>query len=311
LEQFVSVDRSETSSMVKAQRSQLSGYLAALGTVAIWAGFMVISRFGGKSALTGWDIAALRLAFGSFFLLPFSLNLPRTVWRDTRLWTLAMLGGVGFLVLIYSALKLAPAAHGGILSPGTQPFIVTIAAFFILGARPDRARVIALLPIALGVICVAGPNFLGGDINIEILIGDALLLSASVVWAVYSVYAKKWAYDPWLLTRFLCLASALVYLPLYLLFAPKGIMDVSWSMILLQGLYQGIGPTILAMLFFLRAVEQLGAERTGVMIGLVPIISGLAAVPLLGEPLTVPLIIGMILVSAGTYFAARPPRKKA
>jgi drug/metabolite transporter (DMT)-like permease len=206
---------------------------------------------------------------------------------------------------------LAPAAHGGILSPGTQPFIVTIAAFFILGARPDRARVIALLPIALGVIFVAGPNFLGGDINIEILIGDALLLSASVIWAVYSVYAKKWAYDPWLLTRFLCLASALVYLPLYLLFAPKGIMYVSWSMILLQGLYQGIGPTILAMLFFLRAVERLGAERTGVMIGLVPIISGLAAVPLLGEPLTIPLIIGMILVSAGTYFAARPSRKEA
>jgi hypothetical protein len=41
--------------------------------------------------------------------------------------------------------------------------------------------VIALLPIALGVIFVAGPNFLGGDINIEILIGDALLLSASVI----------------------------------------------------------------------------------------------------------------------------------
>ena len=307
----MAADTSETSSTLKPERSLLSGYLAALGTVAIWSGFMVISRFGGKSALTGWDIAALRLAFGSFFLLPFSLNLPRTVWRDTRLWTLAMLGGVGFLALIYSALKLAPAAHGGILSPGTQPFIVTIAAFFILGARPDRARVIALLPIALGVIFVAGPNFLGGDINIEILIGDALLLSASVIWAVYSVYAKKWAYDPWLLTRFLCLASALVYLPLYLLFAPKGIMYVSWSMILLQGLYQGIGPTILAMLFFLRAVERLGAERTGVMIGLVPIISGLAAVPLLGEPLTIPLIIGMILVSAGTYFAARPSRKEA
>ncbi|NBR12796.1 MAG: EamA/RhaT family transporter, partial [Alphaproteobacteria bacterium] len=38
---------------------------------------------------------------------------------------------------------------------------------------------------------------------------------------------------------------------------------------------------------------------------------GLAAVPLLGEPLTIPLIIGMILVSAGTYFAARPSRKEA
>ena len=277
--------------------------------LTIWAGFMVVSRYGGKSALTGWDIAALRLAFGALFLLPFSLNLPKTAWRDTRLWTLAMMGGVGFMVLIYSALKLAPAAHGGILSPGTQPFIVTIVAYFILGTRPDRARMIALLPIALGVVSVAGPNFLGTALNLEILLGDALLLSASVLWAIYSVYAKKWAYDPWLLTWFLCLASALVYLPIYLLFAPKGIMDVSWSMILLQGLYQGIGPTILAMLFFLRAVERLGAERTGVIIGLVPIISGLAAVPLLGEPLTLPLIIGMVLVSAGTFFAARPPRK--
>lgn len=289
----------------------LSGYLAALGTVAIWAGFMVVSRFGGKSALTGWDIAALRLSFGSLFLLPFSMNIPRTAWRDVRLWTLAMMGGVGFMVIIYSALKLAPAAHGGILSPGTQPFIVTIVAIFILGTRPDRARIIALLPIALGVICVAGPNFIGNNIDLGILLGDGLLLSASVLWAIYSVYAKKWAYDPWLLTRFLCLASAFVYLPLYWLFAPKGIMEVSWSMILVQGLYQGIGPTILAMLFFLRAVERLGAERTGVIIGLVPIISGIAAVPLLGEPLTLPLIIGMCLVSAGTYFAARPPRKPA
>jgi len=118
-----------------------------------------------------------------------------------------------------------------------------------MGVRPERARVIALLPIALGVVVVATPGFFAADIDASILIGDALLLLASVVWAVYSIYAKLWAYPPWLLTRFLCLASAIVYLPLYLLFAPKGIMDVSWSMILLQGLYQGIGPTILAMLF--------------------------------------------------------------
>lgn len=291
--------------------SLLSGYLAALGTVAIWSGFMVISRLGGKSALTGWDIAALRLSFGSLFLLPVSLSLPKEIWRDFKLWILAMLGGVGFLVLIYSALKLAPAAHGGILSPGTQPFIVTMAAFFILGTRPERARVIGLIPIALGVLCVAGPNFFGHSIDTDILIGDALLLLASVTWAVYSIYAKKWAYHPWLLTRFLCLASALVYLPLYILFAPKGLAEASWSMILLQGLYQGIGPTILAMLFFLHAVERLGAERTGVIIGLVPIIASLAAVPILNEPLTLPLIIGMILVTAGTYFAARPPRQSA
>ena len=304
-------DVSSAEQPAQAGHSLLPGYVAAFGTVAIWSAFMIISRYGGKSSLTGWDIAALRLGFGSIFLLPFCFTIPKSSWRDLRLWFLAMTGGIGFMVLIYSALKLAPAAHGGILAPGTQPFIVTLVAFLILGARPDRARLIALIPIALGVVVVSGPGFFGATIDLGIVIGDILLLLASVVWAVYSVYAKKWAYHPWLLTRFVCLASALIYLPLYLLLAPKGIMDVSWSMILLQGLYQGIGPTILAMLFFLRAVERLGAERTGVIIGLVPIISGLAAVPVLGEPLTVPLIIGMCLVTAGTYFAARPARAPA
>ena len=63
---------SHSEPQAKSGSSLVAGYGAALTTVAIWSGFMVISRFGGKSALTGWDIAALRLGFGSFFLLPFS-----------------------------------------------------------------------------------------------------------------------------------------------------------------------------------------------------------------------------------------------
>jgi len=285
-----------------------AGYLAAFGTVAIWAGFLVISRLGGKTALTGWDIAALRLGVGSALLLPFSWGLGWSVWRDLKLWTLALSGGAIFLVLIYSGLKLSPAAHGGILMPGMQPFLVTLWAWPILKTRPPKQRLIALLPIALGVLCVAMPTITVLHPDLSTLTGDALLLSASTVWALYSVLAKKWSYDPWLLTRFLAVASALVYLPVYLLFLPKGIDQVSYGMLALQGLYQGIGPTILAMLLFLRAVELLGAERTGALISLVPIIAGLAAVPLLDEPLSGWLIAGLAFVSMGAFMAARPIR---
>jgi len=289
-----------------AATKTMQGYLAGLGTVAIWAGFILISRLGGKSALTGWDIAALRLGVGSLILLPFSFSLPRSVWLDLKLWVLALSGGAVFLVLIYGGLKLAPAVHGGILVPGMQPFLTTLIAWLILGTRPPRQRVIALIPIAAGVLCVAVPTLTGAEIDIATLTGDGLLLSASTLWALYSILAKKWAYSPWILTRFLALASTLVYLPIYLIFCPKGLAETSTSMLLLQGLYQGIGPTILAMLFFLRAVAILGAERTGALISLVPIISGLAAVSVLGEPLSAWLVAGLILVSAGAYLASRP-----
>jgi len=67
-----------------------------------------------------------------------------------------------------------------------------------------------------------------------------------------------------------------------------------------------VGPTIVAMLLFLKAVEILGPERTGAMIALVPVLAGVAAAPLLGEPLTAPLLAGLAFVSAGAFTAARP-----
>lgn len=284
------------------------GYAAALGTVAIWAGFILISRLGGKTGLTGWDIVALRLGTAAMILMPFSLKLPAGTWRDRRLWTLALIGGLLFLVLAYAGFKLAPAAHGGILMPGMQPFLVTALAWAILGTRPPRQRVLALLPIALGVVCVAVPVIAGLGHGPSTLPGDALLLTASVAWAAYSVLVKKWVYDPWLLTRFVAIASALVYLPAYLLWLPKGLDQVPASMLWLQALYQGIGPTIVAMILFLKAVSILGAERMGALVALVPVLAGLGAVPLLDEPLTPWLVAGLALVSGGAWLASRPIR---
>ena len=289
-------------------RDQLKGYAAALTMVMIWAAFMLISRLGGKSSLTGLDIAAIRLGFGSLFLLPFAFSIPRTAWIDPKLWVLAMSGGAGFMLLVFLAFKFAPASHGGILSPGSQPFLVTLAGYAILGTRPDRTRLLALIPIALGIVIVAGPGFFGTGFDKTIVTGDALLLASSAIWAVYSVLARKWAYDAWLVTRFLCLASTLVYLPFYLLFAQKGIAETSWSMLLTQIIYQGLVMTILAMRLFLYAVKSLGAERTGALIALVPPLTSLGAVMFLDEPLTVPLLVGMALVSSGAYLAARPSR---
>jgi drug/metabolite transporter (DMT)-like permease len=283
----------------------LQGYLAALGTVAIWAGFILISRLGGKSALTGWDIVALRLATASLVLLPFSLKLPQGTWRNPRLWTMAALGGLLFLVLVFAGFKLAPAAHGGILLPGMQPFLVTALAWLMVGTRPSRLRLLGLLPIALGVACVAAPQLTGAHAGPSTLPGDALLLGGSLAWAAYSVLVRQWGFDAWLLTRFVALASALVYLPVYVLWLPKGLSEVPVSMLLLQGLYQALGPTIIAMLLFLRAVAILGAERTGAMVALVPVITGLGAVPLLGEPLTGWLVAGLVLVSGGAFVSAR------
>lgn len=283
----------------------LQGYAAALATVAIWAGFILLARLGGKTGLTSWDIVALRTGVGGGLLLPLCWSI-RHHWLDRRLWAMAGIGGLLFLVLVYAGFKRAPAAHGAILLPGMQPFLVAALAWWLLGNRPTRQRLWGLLPIALGVGCVAVPVLTGQHSGPSTLTGDALLFAASLAWALYSVLVKRWAFDPWLLTRFVAVTSAALYLPVYLLWLPKGLDTVPMGMLVLQGLYQGIGPTIVAMVLFLRAVAILGAERTGALVGLVPVIAGLGAVPLLDEPLTVWLVAGLVLVSTGAWMSSRP-----
>ncbi|MFZ2855103.1 MAG: DMT family transporter [Rhodocyclaceae bacterium] len=288
----------------EARREQLIGYLAAGATLVIWTSFVLVSRLGGKSVLTSHDILALRLITASLVLLPFAGSLPQGALRDVRLWALALIGGVTYGVFAYAGFKLVPAAHGGILLSGLQPFLITAVAWLLVGTRPTRLRSIGLSAIAIGVACAAMPYFTHWSNGT--LLGDALLLIASITWAFYSVLAKRWGYSAWTLTRAVALGSALLYLPIYALWLPKQLAAAPLSMILIQGLFQGIGATILAMLFFLRAVSSLGAERTAALLALVPVTAGLLAVPLLDEALTGWLVSGLVFVSLGAYIASRP-----
>jgi len=169
-----------------------------------------------------------------------------------------------------------------------------------------RERAFGLAFIALGVGFAAQSYMAGSAWSTAMLVGDALILSSALAWAFYSVLAKRWGFHPWLLTRFVAFSSALIYLPVYLLWLPKQLDAVPMSTLVLQGLYQGVGATIVAMLLVPKAVEKLGAERVGALIALVPVLAGVAAAPLLGEALTAWLLAGLVCVSLGAFVAARP-----
>ena len=281
----------------------IRGYLAATATLFMWAAFSLVSRFGGKSVLTPYDIFALRLITASLVLLPFAGSMPRHVWRDQRLWLLTLLCSLVYCPVIYSAFRYAPAAHGGILLSGMQPFLISIVARLVVGTRPNRMRLLGLAFIALGIVCAARPYF--SAYSPDSLLGDALILLASTLWAIYSVLAARWGYSAWTQTRAVAFASALVYLPIYALFLPKQIASASIALIAVQCFFQGIVATILSMLTYLKAIALLGTERTAAFLALVPIVIGVLAVPLLDEALTVWLTTGILFVSFGSYIASR------
>ena len=281
----------------------LQGYIAAIATLLMWSAFSLVSRLGGKSVLTAYDVYALRVITAAIVLIPFARRLPPNAWRDGRLWLLTALCSLIYCPLVYSGFKYAPAAHGGILLAGMQPLLIGLIMWLTTGNRPGKSRIAGLFLITGGIVCAAVPYFTHW--SPASAFGDLLIFLGSVCWAIYSVLAARWGYSAWGLTCAIAFGSFVAYLPVYFLWLPKALEAAPLSAIITQGLYQGIFATILAMLTYLKAISILGTERCAPLLALVPIVIGLVAVPLLDEPLTIWLMAGLVLVSLGAFVSSR------
>jgi len=282
------------------------GYVEGLAVVGFWTAFMLVSRVGltGASGLTPWDMLALRLATASVVLAPFCRDMGREVWMSWRLWLLALIGGLGYGILVYWGFRLAPATHGAVLFPGMLPFWTAGLGWLLLGSRPGGSQWAGYALIAGGMAFMAR-QALSDHNGADTLAGDALLLASSLTWALYGVLAKRWGFSPWVLTRFLALAPAVLYLPVYAVALPHNLEAAGLGRLAFQGIYHGVVTTIVVMWLYLRAQERLGPARLGALLAVVPALSGTLAALYLGEDMSAGLATALALVSCGAWLAAR------
>ncbi|HET8730893.1 MAG TPA: DMT family transporter [Moraxellaceae bacterium] len=279
-----------------------SGYVLAAATVCIWAGFVLLSRLAGKSALNGNDVVALRFGVAATLLLPAWWWRWRVPLFTARMATLMVFGGMAYTLLAYWSFRFAPAAHGAVLLSGVLPFFVALVSWVVLGQAPTPRVRQALLLIAAGVVCLA-IHSLGG--LLQSWPGDVMMLCASLCWAVYTVLVRRWGVAPAETTIGVTLLSALCFLPVYVLLLPKGLLVTPWSTLVMQGLYQGVLVAIVAMVLYMQALARLGPLRLGTVMATVPAIAGIGATLVLGEPFSLWLVGGLLLTSAGAWFGTR------
>lgn len=276
-----------------APANHRTGWIALIITMLIWGSFTLISRLGAKdSGLTAWDIGALRFAVSAGLLLPLALYQGKlALYFKPRALILALFGGLLYATVVYLAFAHAPAAHAAIWLNGFLPFMTAMGMWLLVGERPPRDTWLSLISIALGIGGMMGLMFWQGDFHLAL--GDVFFVLAAAAWGIYTGLLRRWPMPPWEAMNAVAIGSALVYLPAYLLFAPKGLAQASWGQIALQGLFQGIVVVIIAMLTYIAAIRHLGAFRTGSILAMAPLLAAVAAVPLLDEPLTAPILVGI------------------
>jgi drug/metabolite transporter (DMT)-like permease len=101
------------------------------------------------------------------------------------------------------------------------------------------------------------------------------------------------------------LGSGILYLPVWWLFLPSTLGQAPPAEIAIQAIYQGVLVVFVAMMLYTFAVRCLGGQTVVLLMAIVPGLAGVAAVPVLGEPLSLFTLAGLGAVTLGAILGAR------
>ncbi|MHA6644762.1 EamA family transporter [Mesorhizobium sp. A623] len=139
------------------------------------------------------------------------------------------------------------------------------------------------------------------------LAGIGALAAAGAMWALYTLLFRRSGLTPIQAASLICIWSAALFLPVYLLFGLSRLDHASMNEIALQVAYQGVLMSGVAIVTFNRAISILGASATTAIIALVPAAASILAIPILGEipspaecAAIAVIVIGVLLASSRT-----------
>jgi len=222
----------------------------------------------GKLAVEGTDpylFSAMRSLISAISILPvfFLYKFDYSIFRSKAVWGIAFLNAAGLLLqnvgLTYTT------ASNTVLLVDINVVIVAVLAAIILKEHLNRRTVVGLVMGMSGVALIATKgdisNLGGGS-----LIGDMLVFTAGVAWAMYIVFTTKELRKGYQLVHFtsvMILLTAVFAVPIGLFMA--GDLSVGVGGVSLA-LYTGIFCTTVAFMLYNIGLKSLGATTTSIIL---------------------------------------------
>jgi drug/metabolite transporter (DMT)-like permease len=286
-----------------------NAYLMLSLTCLIWAGNTIAARLAVDN-VSPMMVVLIRWAIACGILLVIAREAVKTDWpllksRLPFLFLMGAFGYTGFNALFYVAGHHTTAINMGILQ-GSMPILV-----FIAGALAFRETATALQWLGaaftmIGVALIASGGSVETLRNLTFNIGDVWMLIACVFYAVYAVALKKRpAVSALGFFAFMAGAAVVTSVPLAAVEWWRGEAMLPTAKGWLVILFIALGPSLAAQLMFMRGVQLIGPVRSGVFINLVPVLSPVLAVMILGERFGWHHGLALVLVLGGIYIAEK------
>ena len=291
-----------------------SPYLLLVLTTLFWSGNFVLGR-AVHTVFTPFTLSFWRWAVALLILLPFvwtSLRQQGSLLR--RHWPvlllLSVLGVVNFNTCVYIGLHTTTATNAVIMLSITPVLIVALS-FLLLRQTVTGWQALGIALSLSGVLVIVGRGDVGSLLGWQVNSGDLWILAAVFSWALYSV-CLRWRpaeLEPLNFQAATMIIGVVILMPLYGWDLAQDRVFILNTAAVVSILYLALFPSILAYIFWNRAVAELGANRTGQFLHLMPAFGAVLAMIFLGERLYAFHAAGIALIALGIWLATGYGRK--
>ncbi|TNM62743.1 DMT family transporter [Aliirhizobium smilacinae] len=284
-------------------------YLFLVIAALCWGGNAVAGKLAighiSPMMLTFW-----RWFFAVVIIFAISLKDLRHDWPVIRrnIPVLGFLGVVGYVVfnaVLYTAVTYTSAINVTV-EQTLIPVLIFVVNFALFRTRVSWLQILGFSLTAIGSLLTAAHGDITTLLTLTVNFGDAIMIIAIAAYALYTI-ALRWR--PPISWKSLMAVPALFALvfstPLAAWEYSSGNMiwpDTTGWMV---ALYTAIFASLVAQVLYIRGVMEIGANRAGLFINLVPVFGTLLSVIVLGEDLQLFHVAALALALIGIAIAER------
>lgn len=203
---------------------------------------------------------------------------------------------------------LTGAGHGAFLF-STTPVLIFVLALIHLNEKFNRRRAIGSAIAFSGVMIIMLSGVL--DVSIEYLIGDLIILASVLAWGYYTIVGKSLVlkYGALRTTAYALAIGSAIYFPfgLYraITFDYTNVTLGAWGSVA----FMALGLSVFVYVLWYWLLKQMEVSRVAIYHNVQPVIATVVAWLALGEPITLPFIVGGLTVLVGVITSETTPRQ--
>ena len=320
--------------------NRAKGHIAALFTIFVWAMTFVSIKVV-LDSFTGLEVTFIRLIIAYVSLVLFSLIPQRKqarsdvdaaspsspdqgdgqsadvsvssapLRREISFFLAGLFGVTGYFLLQNIGMAYTTATNTSIIL-NTVPIFTALLAWIILKDKTGIHPLFFLgFLLAMAGIVLISLNDGTAGLHLR---GDLLILLAAIIWGCYTLITpsiNRYGYSGIRVTRHVHFWALIQMIPfmiisrfhpnMQVLLEPKNLLNL---------LFLGVIASAVCFVTWNYAVRELGSVTSSIYIYGQPIITVIASTFILGEKLTVRLLIGIVLIFVGVILSAMPGRKR-